>query len=76
MTYEAYLQSREWGRLRNEAMSRAEWRCQLCGVHSSKTALEAHHRDYKRMGRAGELKDVTVLCARCHGLFHADKGSR
>jgi len=68
--YEEYLQSREWARIRNEAMSAAEWRCQICGTHSSKATLEAHHRDYRRLGKPGELKDVTVLCARCHELFH------
>jgi len=70
LNYQDYLASREWGRLRNEAMSAAEWRCQICGTHSSKTILEAHHRDYKRMGKPGELKDVVALCKRCHELFH------
>ena len=68
--YDEYLQSREWARIRNEAMSAAEWRCALGGIHSSKTTLEAHHRDYKRLGKPGELKDVTVLCEQCHELFH------
>lgn len=73
LTYGEYIKTPEWGRIRNEAMSRAEWRCQVCGIHSSNSPLEAHHRSYRRLGKPGELKDLIVLCEHCHGLFH-DKG--
>lgn len=70
LNYHEYIKTPEWGRIRNEAMSAAEWACQICNTHSSKSALEAHHRNYRRLGKAGELRDIVVLCAQCHGLFH------
>ena len=45
-------------------------RCCPCGVHSSRSALEVHHRDYKRLGKAGEMADLICLCDRCHRRFH------
>ena len=68
--YDRYLESETWKAKRLEALSRAQWRCQVCGAHSSRSTLEVHHRDYKRLGKAGEMADLVVLCGDCHGLFH------
>jgi replicative DNA helicase len=66
MSYERYLQTPEWQERRQEALERAENRCQVCYGSDS---LDVHHRTYERRGseRPG---DLTVLCRSCHYLFH------
>jgi replicative DNA helicase len=49
-----------------QALSRAGHRCQVC---NSPDKLDVHHRTYERVGQE-QLDDLTVLCDRCHGLFH------
>lgn len=40
------------------------------GEHSRKPeAFNVHHRTYERLGKE-RLGDLTVLCRKCHGLFH------
>jgi len=68
--YELYLQSEGWAAKRLEVLSRAQWRCQACGVHSSKASLDVHHNSYKRAGKPGEMADTIALCGPCHRLFH------
>jgi 5-methylcytosine-specific restriction endonuclease McrA len=64
--YDNYLRSEHWQQVREDALSRARRRCQVC---NSPDELHVHHRTYERLGfeRAG---DVTVLCRGCHKLFH------
>lgn len=63
---EVYLRSEHWLRTRREALARADRRCQVCNGQQS---LDVHHRTYERLG--AELPtDLTVLCRRCHDLFH------
>jgi hypothetical protein len=65
--YHEYILSAEW-RERAEAAKRAAgYRCQLC--NSADGPLHAHHRTYDRLGHE-EPSDITVLCSRCHGLYH------
>ena len=64
--YQEYLKSPEWQTKRQEALTRAGNRCQIC---NSSERLEAHHRTYKNLGR--ELEgDITILCRACHQLFY------
>jgi 5-methylcytosine-specific restriction endonuclease McrA len=64
---EVYLRSDHWRQMRAAALDRADNRCQVC---NGADALDVHHRTYERLG--AELPgDLTVLCRRCHGLFHA-----
>jgi hypothetical protein len=63
---EVYLRSDHWRRTRIAALDRADNRCQVC---NGADALDVHHRTYERLG--AELPgDLTVLCRRCHWLFH------
>jgi len=68
--YAQYLESETWQAKRLEALSRAQWACQLCNAHSSRSTLEVHHRSYRKLGKPGEMADLVVLCADCHGLYH------
>ena len=68
--YATYLESEAWRAKASEAMSRAQWACQVCCLHSSKASLEVHHRSYRKLGKPGEMADLICLCADCHGLYH------
>lgn len=64
--YAEYRKGEHWQRMRERALERAEWRCQLC---NSATSLDVHHRTYERLG-AERVADLTVLCRGCHEQFH------
>lgn len=64
--YHAYLQSADWKRKRIAAIERAGDRCQVC---NSPKKLHVHHRTYERVGHEAP-GDLTVLCKKCHALFH------
>lgn len=65
--YNEYLGSPGWKQKRDYALQRAGYRCQLCNRQDH---LEVHHRTYDRLGHE-DPTDLTVLCRRCHGAFHA-----
>jgi replicative DNA helicase len=64
--YREYLLSDHWKCVRDQALERAWHRCQVC---NSPDVLDVHHRTYERIGRE-QPEDLTVLCDRCHSLFH------
>lgn len=66
MPYEEYLLTPEWQEKRQQALERADYRCQLC---YSPDQLNVHHRTYKRRGNE-DRGDLTVLCRACHERFH------
>jgi replicative DNA helicase len=68
MPYEEYLQTPEWQEKREQALERANHRCQLC---NSPESLNVHHRTYEK-GRGNEdIADLTVLCNEHHSQFHS-----
>jgi hypothetical protein len=66
-TYENYLKSTIWRDLRAAAIERAGGRCQIC---NSDLLLQVHHRKYPSSLGWEHPEDLTVLCRRCHDLFH------
>lgn len=66
MPYLDYLQTQEWKDIRDRALKRAGYACQVC---YSNQFLHVHHRTYSRRGFEQDA-DLTVLCAECHELFH------
>lgn len=64
--YKEYIVSETWKEKRKEALHFSDDRCQIC---YSCEDLEVHHRTYKRLGDE-MLSDLTVLCDRCHNIFH------
>ena len=68
-TYEEYLQSWDWVRLRNREFARTDYRCEGCGFHGTDKQLEVHHLHYETLGRE-QVGDVQVLCKRCHRHAH------
>lgn len=66
MPYADYLQTPEWAEVRQSALKRAKFRCQICNRAGR---LNVHHRTYERRGE--ELSsDVIVMCAACHSIYH------
>jgi hypothetical protein len=63
---EVYLRSGHWQNVRTLALERAEHRCQVCNAAKH---LDVHHRTYERLGEERDA-DLTVLCRKCHDLFH------
>jgi len=69
MPYTDYLDTPHWKHVRELAIVRAAYRCQVCNAAGR---LEVHHRTYERRGFEA-LEDLTVLCGGpegCHSLFH------
>lgn len=65
--YYEYIRSVAWAEKRKEALERAKYRCQLCGItHAS---FEVHHNTYLNLGNEAP-EDLIVLCVRCHDWFH------
>lgn len=67
MTYSIYLESEWWGVRRRRALALSGYRCQVC--NTGKRMLHVHHRTYDNLFHERD-NDLTVLCDRCHELFH------
>jgi 5-methylcytosine-specific restriction endonuclease McrA len=67
MPFSEYRLTPEWQSKRTQMLSRAGYRCQICGKHD--TQLDVHHNSYERYGDE-RPQDLVVLCRRCHELFH------
>lgn len=65
--YSEYLRSPIWESIRSAAIDRADNRCQVC---NSDLLLQVHHRKYPDLLGCESASDLTVLCRRCHDLFH------
>lgn len=64
--YSEYLRTAHWKGVREYALLRAGYRCQLC---NSEASLDVHHRTYQGKG-SEDYRDVIALCRDCHGKFH------
>lgn len=70
ISYQAYLKTPHWKRIRSEALQRAGNRCQLNASHTRN--LQVHHNNYECLWHEGP-EDVIVLCGDCHGRFHLER---
>jgi hypothetical protein len=68
MAYNKFLKTAYWFGVSAMARSDAAMRCQVC---YSDDRINVHHRTYEHHGREHLfMNDLTVLCKKCHGLFH------
>lgn len=67
MPFEEYRMTPEWQCKRTQALTRAGYRCQVCGRRDVR--LDVHHNTYERYGDES-IHDLVVLCEECHRLFH------
>lgn len=72
VSYQEYLKSSHWRGVREYALLRADYRCQLC---NSSKPLDVHHRTYEGKG-AEDYRDVIALCRDCHAKFHGKENDR
>ena len=68
--YSEKLKDPRWQKLRLEALSRHNWRCEICSVAES--TLHVHHKEYFKGHEPWEygLGQLSVLCDGCHTAFH------
>lgn len=69
-SYEEYLASEEWAKIRGMALDRAKHRCQVC---NSDIKLHVHHRVYDAAWGNESTNDLIALCQSCHMLFHRNE---
>jgi predicted HNH restriction endonuclease len=67
LAYEEYLKSPRWKELKNQALLKSGNKCQVC---NSSFKLNVHHREYPKLWGEEPQSFLTVLCNKCHKLFH------
>jgi 5-methylcytosine-specific restriction endonuclease McrA len=67
MTFAEYRVQPEWQQRRVQALTRAEYKCQMCPARD--TTLDVHHNNYERYGNESP-QDLVVLCRACHQKVH------
>lgn len=78
--YRKHLRSPEWARIRKQALKRARYRCQFCGITRDQARLrgqhlEVHHTHYENLGRE-QPEDLVVLCSKCHDVADNQRRAR
>jgi len=63
---QAYLESPEWHKLKQDKLSIANYRCEHCGADEY---LELHHISYEKLG-SEPLNHLAILCRDCHNELH------
>lgn len=73
MEYKEFLQSSYWKILKEYTITNIENKCSLCNS-ANECLLQLHHRTYEHKGEEYKniRKSLTVLCGKCHSLFHAN----
>lgn len=62
-----------WPAARKRALARAGHRCEKCG---SASRLEVHHKEHRKDGGGHALRNLIVLCRRCHFSEHKGNAAR
>lgn len=69
--YAIYLASPEWRELRIRVMQRHGGMCAVC---RKRTAAQAHHQTYERVGHE-DANDLVPVCMECHRELHPQRFS-
>lgn len=74
MSYEEYLQSDEWKKLRARSLKRAEYKCEFCGA----LATMIHHVEYlkKENSVIENINHLVACCKKCHDLCHGIRNDK
>ena len=67
MPFAEYRKQPEWQVRRVQALTRAQYRCQMGSSHDG--TLDVHHNCYQNYGDE-RPEDLVVLCRSCHQKFH------
>lgn len=68
-SYNDYLQSDRWKRLREQAIVRARGKCEFCG----EKAQAVHHVKYPKNLSNDSLDNLVVVCKKCHETSHGKR---
>ena len=71
INYYEYINSKKW-KYKSKLFTNIVKKCKTC---SSNEGLGCHHKHYNTLGRE-TLKDVEILCWRCHKKLHNHMGDR
>lgn len=66
-SYEYYLMSEDFDKIRQAVFNRDGHKCVVCGKNEN---IEPHHLTYRNIYHE-EFRDLITLCASCHSIFHA-----
>jgi len=67
-TYQKFLTSNYWRKVRAKVIERDRKKCRLCGAAKF---LQVHHKTYKHHGKEHlHLGDLITLCRKCHSKLH------
>lgn len=62
-SYDEYLASPTWRRIRKKALKRCRWKCCACGFR----AIQVHHRNYSKATLTkGAARGLIAICVECH----------
>jgi hypothetical protein len=68
-SYDDYLESSYWAKVRTKALVAADCKCSRCG---SPEKLQVHHKQYcKRFTELQNMHLLEVLCQACHYQEHS-----
>lgn len=72
MEWKDQYKSPKWQKKRLDALSEAEYVCEVCG--DSESQLHVHHKRYVkgRMIWEYEISELSVLCESCHKITHKE----
>ncbi len=63
------LSKKDWDKLREVALKRANGRCEICGYKTEE--LDVHEEwDFDVKKKTQTLKNIIAICSRCHGVKH------
>jgi hypothetical protein len=62
-TYQEYLESEDWQKIRQKLQFKCCHFCKIC------EDLDKHHKSYKNLGTLS-TKDIVVVCRDCHKNLH------
>ena len=63
------LSKKDWDKLRNFALKRANGKCEICGFETNN--LDVHEEwDFNIEKKTQTLKQIVAICSKCHGVKH------
>lgn len=63
------LSKKDWDKLRNFALKRANGRCEICGYKTD--TLDVHEEwEFNIEKKTQTLKQIIAICSKCHGVKH------
>lgn len=68
LSYDDYIKSPEWKKLRLRVLSKAGYKCSLCG----RSAEHVHHLYYPKRYEDDKIKYLIAVCKDCHIAIHEE----